>query len=122
MSMARWYLGVVMGCGALAAAGVMAQVARDPTVPPPEALAAPGTVVSDSPWGGEGMAVVTRDGQLFLVSGTRLYGVGQKIGAFRIERISETEVWLRNGKELRKVPRFSGIVRKPAAESKGSKP
>ena len=58
----------------------------------------------------------------YLVDGTRLYGVGQKLGAFRIERISETEVWLRNGKELRKLPRFAGIQRKVAAESKGSKP
>jgi hypothetical protein len=39
-----------------------------------------------------------------------------------IERINETEIWLRKGKELLKLPRFSGIERKPSAESKGSKP
>ena len=106
----------------LATAVSHAQLARDPTQPPPEALASPGVAVSDTPWGGEGMAVVAREGQLFLINGTRLYGVGHNIGAFRIERISETEVWLRNGKELRKISLYSGIVRKPTAESKGAKP
>jgi hypothetical protein len=62
--------------------------------------------------GDDGVAVVVRDGKPFLVSGTRLYGVGQKLGTYRIERITETDVWLRNGSELRKEPRFAGITRK----------
>ena len=37
-------------------------------------------------------------------------------GAFTVERIGETEVWLRNGKELRKIQRFSGIERHTATE------
>jgi hypothetical protein len=100
-----------------------AQVQRDPTTPPPEALATPGGAgASSQPWGSDGMAVVVREGKPYLVSGTRLYGVGQKIGAFRITRISETEVWLKSGTELRKLPLFSGIVRKLSAEPKGSNP
>jgi hypothetical protein len=60
------------------------------------------------------MAVVVRGGKPMLVQGTRLYGVGQMLGKFRIERISETEVWLRQGSELRKIPRFAGIQRREA--------
>jgi hypothetical protein len=107
----------LLTCGA-----VGAQVARDPTVAPPEVMAAPGPAQSDMPWGGAGVAVVVREGKPYLVSGTRLYAVGQAIGAFRIVRISETEVWLRSGKDLRKVPRFAGIQRKPSATPGGSNP
>jgi hypothetical protein len=92
-----------------------AQALRDPTQPPPVATPGPdGVPVADGPLGEEGMAVVVRGGKPMLVQGTRLYGVGQMLGKFRIERISETEVWLRQGSELRKIPRFAGIQRREA--------
>jgi hypothetical protein len=98
----------------LALAGTAAHAqARDPTQPPPEALPrdttapAQATVLS-----GEGIAVVNRDDKPHLVVGTRLYGVGKVVDGYKIERITETQIWLRKGKELRKVPRFSGIERK----------
>ena len=61
------------------------------------------------------MTVIVRNGHPYLVVGTRLYAQGQKLGQARIERISETEVWLREGGVLRKVPRFSGIQRRTVA-------
>ena len=88
---------------------------RDPTVPPVEAGSAVPGAAAQSPWGTQGMAVVVRDGKPFLVVDTRLYAPGQKVGAVRIERITETEVWLRDGTALRKVPRFGGIERRVAA-------
>jgi len=89
-----------------------AQALRDPTQAPPGAVAGPeGASASDGPLGDEGVAVVVRNGKPMLVQGTRLYGVGQMLGKFRIERISETEVWLRQGGDLRKFPRFAGIQR-----------
>lgn len=105
-----------------------AQAQRDPTQPPAQAFPAPvvpgavggataGAMPDSPPWGDDGIAVLIRDGKPYLVNGTRLYGVGQKLGAYRIERITETEVWLRNGKELRKLPRFAGIQRKVIAGS-----
>lgn len=90
-----------------------AQVLRDPTQAPPGALSGPdGAPASDFPFGDDGIAVVVRGGKPFLVSGTRLYGVGQTLGKFRIERISETEVWLRQGSDLRKIARYAGIQRR----------
>lgn len=91
-----------------------AQELRDPTLAPPEAGAVAGGTASASPLGGEGMTVVVRNGKSFLAVGTRLYAPGQKVGQMRIERITETEVWLREGGELRKVPRFTGIQRSVA--------
>lgn len=89
-----------------------AQSLRDPTVPPPEAGLASGAA-GTLPAGNEpgSMGVLVRDGRPYLVAGTRLYAQGQKLGAARIERISETEIWLREGGVLRKVPLFAGIQR-----------
>lgn len=103
---------VVWAC--MAAMAVHGQEFRDPTTPPPEASALPGAAAAPAP----GMAVVVQDGKPHLVVGTRLVAVGHKVGNARLERITETEVWLRDGKQLTKVPRFSGIQRsvaKPAA-------
>jgi hypothetical protein len=87
---------------------------RDPTRAPPGATAqAPDAAKTDaaSPLL-EGTAVVVRDGKTYLASGTRLYTVGQQIGSYKIERITETEVWLRNGSQVQKIQRFEGIQRR----------
>lgn len=99
---------VVGAC--MAAQAVQGQEFRDPTTPPPEATAQPGAVAAPTP----GMAVVVQDGKPHLVVGTRLVAVGQKVGNAKLERITETAVWLREGKQLTKVPRFSGIQRSAA--------
>lgn len=90
-----------------------AQSLRDPTVPPAEAGLAGSGAAGTLPAGNEpgSMGVLVRDGRPYLVAGTRLYAQGQKLGAARIERISETEIWLREGGVLRKVPLFADIQR-----------
>jgi hypothetical protein len=89
-----------------------AQGLRDPTLAPAQA----GLVVAEP--GGKllkpelaAMSIIVRDGRSYLAVGTRLYAQGEKIGQARIERISETEVWLREGGVLRKVSQFNGIQR-----------
>lgn len=108
---------------ALAMTGLwaVAQDLRDPTVAPVAAsgMASPAAA---SPWGSEGMSVIQRDGTSWLVVGTRLVAPGQKVGAWVLERITETEVWMRDGKTLRKVPRFSGIQRSEARPAKPCTP
>ena len=98
-----------------------AQTLRDPTQPPvTEASAAPGTTSAASAVQSGGMAVLVRQGVPYLVVGTRLYARGQKVGQARIERITETEVWLREAGVVRKVQVFGGIQRqasKPAQTS-----
>lgn len=89
-----------------------AQSLRDPTLPPAEA-GMPGAPASGSSMRLEpgSTSVIVRDGRPYLVVGTRLYGQGEKLGQARIERITETEVWLREAGQLRKIARFSGIER-----------
>ena len=113
MMVIRWF-GICLAALVWAAQPGFAQDLRDPTAPPAEASA---TLAGapQSPWGTDGMAVVVRDEKPYLVVDTRLYGVGQKVGAWRVAKITETEVWLRNGKELRKVARFAGIQRSETA-------
>ncbi len=106
----RWF-----GVLALSAIATLphAQSLRDPTLAPAGAMSGPeGPAAVEAPLLGDGVAVVVRNDKPFLVIGTRLYGVGQRFGSNRIERITETQVWLRNGSELRKISRFAGIDRK----------
>lgn len=102
---------------------------RDPTEPPAQAFPVTGGGTNanpKTPWGTDGTAVVVRNGKSYLVVDTRLYATGQKVGPWRIERISETEVWLKDGSVRRKVARFDGIERRevvtrPPAATSGPK-
>ncbi len=93
---------------------VPAQDLRDPTVPPTQAAAAL-DAPAPSPLGVVGTSVIVRDGKAGLVQGTRIVFPGQKWGRWTLERITETEVWLRDGRTLQKMPRFSGIQRSDSA-------
>lgn len=88
-----------------------AQDVRDPTVAPAESESEAGTT-EQSPLGLGGMTVLLRDNKSYLAIGTRLYAPGDLIGTLRVERITETEVWFRDGKGITKVQRFAGIERK----------
>jgi len=92
---------------------VAAQALRDPTRPPVAVQggatsALPSTVaaLSSGQW-----AVVVRDGVAQLVYEARLYSAGQLLGTARIERVSETEVWLREAGALHKLRIFPGVDR-----------
>jgi hypothetical protein len=85
----------------------VAQDMRDPTVAPGTQATTPGLATA----GSEGMTVLVRDGKPYLVVGTRLYAVGDKVGMMRVDRITESEVWLHDGRTLIKAPRFAGIER-----------
>ncbi len=89
-----------------------AQSLRDPTLPPASVAPAVAGVAAQTAAVQTGaLAVLVRNGTPYVVVGTRLYASGQKVGAARIERISETEVWLREAGVLHKVAVFSGIQR-----------
>ena len=111
----QWMPGCFIGMALLVSFGqVDAQSQRDPTMPPAElgiaGTAAPGEKLLSVEPGA--MTIIVRNGRPHVVVGTRLYAQGQMLGQSRIERISETEVWLREGKVLRKVSQFSGIERR----------
>lgn len=103
----------VMGIGPVAHSDAQE---RDPTQAPARVFAAPTDPAKPTEPVVDSATVLVRDGKPYLVAGTRLLAVGQSIGAYKIERISETEVWLRNSKELRKIQRFTGIERRTGTE------
>ena len=110
----NWLMGMVVF---ISLGGAQAQSLRDPTLPPVDAGFASNTGAAKPLGVAPGaMAVIVRNGHPFLVVGTRLYAQGQKLGQSRIERISETEVWLREGAVLHKLTQFSGIERRTVTQ------
>ena len=94
---------------------IRAQAQRDPTVAPASAGQSAASAVARAPAAeADPMTVIVRDGRPYLVFGTRLLAAGQKLGEARIERIGETEIWLREGGVLRKIARYPGVRRVPA--------
>lgn len=93
----------------VAAMPLAAQAQRDPTVPP---LGGGGGGAAVKPRASQGTwPVIVVDGRAHVAVGTRLYAEGEMLGKARIERITETEVWLRQGRELRKVQHYPGVRR-----------
>jgi hypothetical protein len=91
-----------------------AQSLRDPTLPPfgfgsgsSDARAIPSLRTIRAP-----LSVIAVDGRFHLVVASRLYAEGEKLGDARIERITETEVWVRQGRELHKISNFVGVQRR----------
>ena len=107
MQLAKTRLALLGLALCIATGSVVAQETRDPTVAPAQVTGS----AAPSPIGSEGMTVIKRDDKSYLVVGTRLYAVGDQLGQRRIERISETEVWLKEGTSTIKVPRFNAIER-----------
>ena len=104
-------LGTVLG-----AAG--AQSLRDPTLPPLDAgVAVRPSATRSVSFDSNATTVIVRNGRRYLAVGTRLYATGEKLGSARIERITETELWLREGGVLRKLPFFEGIERHAVSKS-----
>ncbi len=95
---------------------VFADGLRDPTVPPTVAMPSVANPEADTLTDvARNLSIIIRDGKRFVVKGTRLYAEGQMLEKFRIERIAETEIWLREGSKSRIAHIYSGISRKRAA-------
>ena len=105
---------------------------RDPTLAPAAAGAdAAGADMGGGaapPLGASGSNVVVRGGKSYLVVGSRLVAPGQTVDNYKLERITETEIWLRDATGLTKVSRFAGVQRQntpaqcPAAKPIPQKP
>jgi hypothetical protein len=113
MKCAAWALAL---CSLTVPAQTLAQ--RDPTLPPAsvagDATGEGGVSAGAALVNGGAANVVVRDGKPFLVVGSRLVAPGQKVESYRLERITETEIWLRDASGLTKVARFAGVQRQPS--------
>jgi len=104
-------------CALLLLLGQAAWAQRDPTVPP---FADRPTATGASPQAAReaqapSWAVIVVDGKRRLVVGTKLYAEGEQMGKARIERITETEIWLRQDGSLRKNAIYRGVIRREVA-------
>jgi hypothetical protein len=111
----RWVAGICLGL--LAGMSALAQSERDPTLAPAQSIASQSGDTNESATqnlaqGARSLLVLVRDGAPYLVSDTRLFAVGQTVDGAKVERITETEVWLKRGKQLLKLQRFSGVQRR----------
>jgi hypothetical protein len=93
---------------------VNAHSQRDPTVPPPFSEAELAAIASETSIGIESgdITIVVRNGLPYLVIDSLFYTEGDTIGPVRIERITETDIWLSEAGILRKLSMFSSIQRR----------
>ena len=102
--------GSLMGSDALSQATRVAL--RDPTQPP--AINFPTVGGARLPEDNfQPVHLVSVGNARYVVWNSKRYAVGATIDGARIERITESEVWLRNASGLRKVPIFTGIEKRP---------
>lgn len=98
-------------CAAVLAHGQAAGL-RDPTQPPPGHAASPGVQRPDPLAGLRLQHLVVIDGERYVVWQGRRHRVGDRLLGLPIERIEETQVWLRGAGGLRKLPLYTGIERR----------
>jgi len=91
---------------------------RDPMLPPPDArpAAAPGAAPGSAALP-QARHLMVVDGVRYVIEGGRRRGVGDLLGGARIERIEDSAVVVRQGRELRRLPLFVGVVKLPVAEA-----
>lgn len=116
---ARRGLRALAALGALLAwAPVPAQALRDPTrAPEVRAAAAPGSPAA-AVAGQVLHQLLVVDGRRYVVDGSRLRGVGDTLGAARIERIEDAAVVVRDAGGTRRLPLHGGVTKRPAPEAR----
>ena len=98
-------------------ATAQATARRDPTQPPP-GYGVPAAAATRDPIEAfrPGHLMIV-DGQRYLMWQGRRYRVGDTIQGARIERIEESEIWLRNEGGLRKLALFPHIDKRPTTSA-----
>lgn len=109
-------LATVLGIAltAMPAAAQNAPALRDPRVPP-LAIARPavnaGAVVAAPAPPPTPQQMLTVNGRRDLVDGRRRLGAGGALGGTRIERITDSAVWVRDGNTVTRLPLYGGVVK-----------
>lgn len=92
----------------------------DPTRPPPAfENAAQGEAANNGP---VLQSVLIAPGRKEAVISGQTVTVGQKFGDARVEKIAESEVVLRSGKNVQTLKLFPGMEKSPATRKSGSRP
>ncbi len=91
---------------------------RDPMQPPPSLrpTAAPGGSAPADAAPAVARHLMVIDGVRYVIDKGRRRGVGDLLGGARIERIDDSAIVVRHGKQLQRLPLFAGVVKRPLAE------
>ena len=118
-----WALAMVTT--ALPAGAQNAPALRDPMVPP-LAIARPATSPGSLELSPEPpptpQQLLTVDGRRYVVDGRRRLGVGDALGSTRIERITDSAVWVREGNTVTRLPFYGGVVKRTVVNAPPSAP
>jgi hypothetical protein len=119
--MKRFWTWVLCTLALVVQAQTTVQPMRDPTLPP---VGAEGGTTDEGPLTARlsSSNVVVREGKPYLVVGSRLVAPGQTVESFQLERITETEIWLRDASGITKVQRFAGVQRQVQPEQCSTRP
>lgn len=111
-----WACALALAGSALCAAAQTAKPApmRDPMVPP---LSIARPAAANLEMGGPAglpptpQQLLTVDGRRYVVDGRRRLGVGDALGGTRIERITDSAVWVREGNTVTRLPFYGGVTK-----------
>lgn len=119
---ARPALAALTALLAWAPAPVPAQALRDPTRAPEvvATVAPPGSSTPAAPRALRQLLVV--DGRRYVVDGSRLRGVGDTLGAARIERIEDAAIVVRDAGGTHRLPLHAGVSKRPAPQAGSAEP
>lgn len=114
-------LAIGVACAALPALAQNASSPRDPMVPPlaiarPAAATVNGPEVAAEP-PPTPQQLLTVDGRRYVVDGRRRLGVGDSLGSTRIERITDSAVWVRDGSTVTRLPFYGGVVKRTVIDT-----
>ena len=107
------------------AAAQSAPSLRDPMVPPlsiARPAANPGAfdVAPEPPPAPQ--QLLTVNGKRYVVDGRRRLGVGDALGGTRIERITDSAVWVRDGNTVTRLPFYGGVVKRTVVDAPPTAP
>lgn len=94
---------------------------RDPMVPPlaiarPAAANAGSAEIAAEP-PPPPQQLLTVDGRRYVVDGRRRLGVGEALGSARIERITDSAVWVRDGSTVTRLPFYGGVIKRTVVDA-----
>ncbi|MBY0468895.1 MAG: hypothetical protein K2Q07_07950 [Burkholderiaceae bacterium] len=110
-----WAAALGLAVTVLPAVAQNAPALRDPMVPPlsiARPAANPGVLDATTEPPPTPQQLLTVDGKRYVVDGRRRLGVGDALGGTRIERITDSAVWVRDGHTVTRLPFYGGVTKR----------
>lgn len=113
-------LAAILTTAALPAAAQNAPALRDPMVPPlsiARPAANPGVLDAAPEPPPTPQQLLTVNGKRYVVDGRRRLGVGDALGGTRIERITDSAIWVRDGRTVTRLPFYGSVTKRTVVDT-----